>query len=452
MRKLFFGAMALATALTVAFTVPGTASAEEAAKNSTLSVGFTGDSSVLCIDSGATMISVGETAVKKTKEGYEWKTVTNYDVYQVEDDQVLVDISKYNAKKDVYLSIREDNLEPVVYKLGAPVETKLKAKYDDAKGVVAFTVDGKATDIGKLNYRVSNSDAAEVTLQKGNYTVPEMYRMTGASLYFSTPLKDVLPNTPAEVNFVSGKTTTKVDSLKAFDLGNRAGADIKVTVKKRANAPKVSANYVKGTVTIPKGVVYEVYSYETTYSAAKVVSQTTVDAATTFGIGGTVKVGSKEFKALGGDDLNVSSDFGITVFKKGTDKKSDSKLGLFVFPAVNALKAKVEDEKTAIGEDAEKGVEVIDGVTFTVTKDTKGNRTLTVTNTNESAYSFTIGEKTYTIGKAKGTAAATKKIAKIPVYQVVTISKTGDAKSMTWTTPFIKVGITASGSATAEAK
>lgn len=29
MRKLFFGAMALATALTVAFTVPGSASAEE---------------------------------------------------------------------------------------------------------------------------------------------------------------------------------------------------------------------------------------------------------------------------------------------------------------------------------------------------------------------------------------------------------------------------------------
>jgi hypothetical protein len=193
-----------------------------------------------------------------------------------------------------------------------------------------------------------------------------MYQQTGATLYFYVPgvsydsdseaiknaadlkvLASKGETTPSEQVYDVDATAKSKAPVQAVTL-TRQGKETKVTIGKLANAPKVTVDYVKGTIKVPAKTEYRLveqtdgkYVVPATWSG----SATSKDA-TVFDISSTTAL----TPASGNPTINATKAFAVDVrtaaVTTGSTPKLASKIGHNVFPA--AAETKITDGDTPI--------------------------------------------------------------------------------------------------------
>jgi hypothetical protein len=348
-------------------------------------------------------ILVGTASLKKVKNSSD-KTisVTTWDTYEVKTgEDVYVDLSKLSISKENYLCIKADNEsdeEATLVVVPASV-TKLKASYAKDTDTLTFK-NGTAAYEKALVYRTANSfttedvDDSAVAAGLKESEVFSQYKMTGATLYFSVPAAgDIEPVTGYKFDGTNKIVDSAGGDVTAQVLPARQGKEVKVTIKKLANAPKLTVNYVKGTITLPANS-----SYRKNVEGADLGGYTTVSAKTVLTLSATE--GTNNFTAEKAFSIDIkkkddSSKVGHTAFKaQGTTPTSEELTGIVtveekqVGSGTNTsykLVIKNSDKtygytigyKKTDGSDA--SVPVKANKNKTVSKGVAGNQTLTIT-------------------------------------------------------------------------
>jgi hypothetical protein len=259
--------------------------------------------------------------------------------------------------------------------------------------------------------------------------------MTGGTLYFYEDNEDAANTTVAELK--AGTETIHLSNgttaAGAIKVPARKSKEAKVTIGKLANAPKVSANYVSGKVTIPKNAAY------------RIIKSTDANGLPDFTTASTSKV--ELTVASDEDKLTADVAFAIDV-QTTVSGKLPSKIGHYTFDAL-------EDTNPS---DVEAGTPVVTtpkpGKSTPVT-----NQAIEYTNnseTNTYKISFYESGKTPGTDKAKSSitlqpkaAGSTKNVAtlkKIPLDATITIARVGNSKNKVWAGPEVKFdGTSATG-------
>lgn len=409
MRKIVYGALALGAALTLSV---GSASAADA---TVVVSGIEGDTLVLTTEN-AKQVMVG-TASAKAVKGKTSKTlkVSAWDTYDVVDGKVTVDLSKIATTKDAYLRIKADGQTPnqgISVKL-PKTDVKLKAKYDKGKGTITVSNGKEAYKDATLLWRTANSDYVNDAATDANGVISEetslgaeleRYRMSGGTIYMCVPQQEV---EPVEEAFVEEDGTTEI-AVQTLDA--RRSKEAKVTIGKRANAPKVSVNYVTGQITIPKNAQYRVTMYTEGTGAGDLGEF-------------SAKLTEKKILSLaqeeveGKDDIIVANaPFAVDVVTPGDGaKKPDSKIGHTVFGP-------------------QEPTDYVDSVKVEVVAIKKKTDVVNITVENKSqteTYTFFIGDaaKGVTVKPSK---TGTLKNVEIKDTTTISVQRVGDKKTETW--------------------
>lgn len=457
MRKKFLsGALVLATAAVVAVagasvdaSAANTALTETTVKvdsvNQTLTVNATG-----CKEVGFSVATVNKTGIIKSAadSAWEWHDVTA-------GKEVAIDLSSLSNTKDNFVQLKTDTAEELTIKIPA-VNTKVKAVYDAFANKVTV-LDTTASKTG-----VAVTDAVEFKNKYGNWaeytdSALSSYVYKGAALTFRISAKAdkaivAKGEKDAKIEYQISKTE-KVE-VPYFVANSFPGKEVKVSVKKLANGPKIAANYVKNTITVPKGAEYRITSEGDTALGAwtqlkDVTKAEALDAVEKAEKAGTIEVRTKAVAAEG--------------TKAG---KPASKISRLNYKAVETVKMGTTDESVKDFADNKKvkgdialayvGTADDKGITVEYTKDAKGNATgIEITNNTLDAYQIYVDKEgkleTVPDGTVKATslgAATTKndkvtpkkiKIAKCDKAQIF-VRKAGNAKAATWATAYIGLG------------
>ncbi|MDD7402620.1 MAG: hypothetical protein SO170_01845 [Butyribacter sp.] len=266
--KLLRGAFLFATA---AFLQVGISSADaSAASILTKDVTIDYDKQQLKIAESGTIkdleVSYAVATVKNVKKkGADGKYVTSkvmsatsWDTFDYKSG-LVIDLSKLNRVKDNYIQLKGDkNTTPLVIKIPA-VLTKVSAKFEPVGAdVTLFNTTDKKNPVaiaGKtIQYRTTYSGW-------NTYSATDLsiYQASGATLYFRLAASTTQTLSAAAS---SATATDMVDAegkaINAYVVGTFPGVESKVVIGKRANAPKVSADYNKHQFTLPKGTEYRV--------------------------------------------------------------------------------------------------------------------------------------------------------------------------------------------------
>jgi hypothetical protein len=454
MRKLTYTALALGAALTLSLGLgapQASAETDSTAKTPTVSIaGVHGDDLVIEADS-AKEVLVG-TASVKTKKGVKSLNVASWDVYEpvpatkkaddpsdasdegddtVTKKYVTVDLSKIT--KDTYIRIKADS-ESDDYALTVKVPAnsiKLKGKYDKKTGKITLSNGSTALTTETVLYRTENgaySDEETTTLTAGivdNDAVSlSKYQMSGGALYFSVKGTDY---DATEDDALKTEDTEVVTGVKATVLPTRRSKEVKVTVSKLANAPKVTADYKKNTISIPKGAAYRVVrdgeALDDLLPAAGVTAKTVISVDST-----------KEDKD--GEVINASEGFAIDVQTPGvTGSKLATKIGHYTFAAQDVTTV---GDTTVVKTDEKSNAK--GGIDFKVSnKSSADSYTVYYTPLGKST------EKSATIKAGKD-----KTFTKVSTAAgvTVTVQKVGDKATTTWS----GTKVTLDGSAAPETK
>jgi hypothetical protein len=207
------------------------------------------------------------------------------DVYTTTGDSVKVDLSQLNVAKDNYVLLKGNvDSDPIAVKF-AKNDAKLKptVTYTNDTANVTFANNGKESKIDPkdenidiygnslLDTRLISSTEDPETgkrINKYEYKYDDLLQK-GATLYAQTKIvgdgelvksneeyKSVKNGTVKDIKVYTGSVRTKqADGTykeEASDILLPSKA-VKVSIAKRANAPKLKADYVKNTITVPQG-------------------------------------------------------------------------------------------------------------------------------------------------------------------------------------------------------
>jgi hypothetical protein len=256
MRKLIYGALALATALSVTAGVnTQSASAKTPAPvvptHNELGATVNLDEQSMTVK-GNTQISVAFPTVKADKSDATKLTVTvkSWDVY--EGEEAVVDLSKLNPSKDSYVAIKdESNSEPQLLVFKAETR-KFKAVYtpaytDAAEPTVAVQVSGADVKDTAFEYRTAYSGWKElIGLDEDNEDSSDYVFKGDLSPYIKEG---------AQLNIRSASVGSDEDGIedgtytaqgyKVVVEGRLPSKEFKVKVAAQPSAPKVTADYKK---------------------------------------------------------------------------------------------------------------------------------------------------------------------------------------------------------------
>jgi hypothetical protein len=249
MRKLIYSVLALGAAFSIAAVGNG-ASASAAA---TVSIDTTTKLLTITSDTtGATeaFFAVPTVATKKgTAKDCTTLKVASWDVYDLTDKKATIDLSSLSNTKDNYIEIKTNKDEVQIYKISAvDASTVATFKADDATLTVKAGAKRSEATVDAANYEVLTKDG------KDALTTYATYQERGATLYAQTKAVKGDGNAiaaEAKVYDVTDKNFTTPLVIK--DGGKFAGKQAKVAIAKRANAPRITANYTNNTVTIAAG-------------------------------------------------------------------------------------------------------------------------------------------------------------------------------------------------------
>lgn len=199
-------------------------------------------------------IEIMAAVVKPNKDGK--VKISAWDVY--EGNKANIDLSKLNVTTDNFIALKTDSMDKPAFVGIAAASKKNKVTFNAGTAMVSkietTIVKTTAEHTGKVEYRTANG-SKWADFNKNNALTAYQYQ--GATLYLRVPVD-------------SGKTTEKKDliditndknnteKINVKQVGSLPGKETKLNIGKQANGPKVAVDYVKGTVTIPKGSVYRV--------------------------------------------------------------------------------------------------------------------------------------------------------------------------------------------------
>lgn len=460
--KLLLGAGVVTSALAVSagFGVQS-ASAEEAAKPI--------DIAKIAINYGEQNIVVkedaGETADTKLYVGigtYSAKTPTDVKVKKwIEYDNdtakgVTIDTSSLAVTKTQYVVIKGDkNTKEVAIQLAAtPSKLAASIDYTDPAVPVLSLKDitkGKNSATAVANVEFSVANGSKYTAFTAKTTDLTKYQKFGATLKVrqaaSTDI-DALDKNDSTGNCKEVDIKLNGEAAKAYAAtGTFASKELKVKVAKLASGPKITVNYTKNTVSIPKTAEYR--------TAVGVFANDLVKGATK----NTVVVPLAEFKQDAAFTLDVRT-AAKTNDKDKTKSKSASNITEVVVPASTKCVSKVagasadtdaEIDKTNFGTADLEKVTANGKVTLKYTG--VGKTTATLTNadtenaydvyvTTDSTVGFAGAENAYvapasTVTGAKKLAAGkTLKLTKLKDGDKIFIRVAGNAKKKTFASEY----------------
>lgn len=460
--KLLLGAGVVTSALAVSagFGVQS-ASAEEAAKPI--------DIAKIAINYGEQNIVVkedaGETADTKLYVGigtYSAKTPTYVKVKKwIEYDNdtakgVTIDTSSLAVTKTQYVVIKGDkNTKEVAIQLAAtPSKLAASIDYTDPAVPVLSLKDitkGKNSATAVANVEFSVANGSKYTAFTAKTTDLTKYQKFGATLKVrqaaSTDI-DALDKNDSTGNCKEVDIELNGEAAKAYAAtGTFASKELKVKVAKLASGPKITVNYTKNTVSIPKTAEYR--------TAVGVFANDLVKGATK----NTVVVPLAEFKQDAAFTLDVRT-AAKTNDKDKTKSKSASNITEVVVPASTKCVSKVagasadtdaEIDKTNFGTADLEKVTANGKVTLKYTG--VGKTTATLTNadaenaydvyvTTDSTVGFAGAENAYvapasTVTGAKKLAAGkTLKLTKLKDGDKIFIRVAGNAKKKTFASEY----------------
>ena len=466
--KLLLGAGVVTSALAVSagFGVQS-ASAEEAAKPI--------DIAKIAINYGEQNIvvkeDVGETADTKLYVGigtYSAKTPTDVKVKKwIEYDNdtakgVIIDTSSLAVTKTQYVVIKGDkNTKEVAIQLAAtPSKLAASIDYTDPAAPALSLKDitkGKnsATAVANVEFSVANgSKYTTYTAKKDSAAGTDLtkYQKLGATLKVrqaaSTDI-DALDKTDSTGNCKEVDIKLNGEVAKAYAAtGTFASKELKVKVAKLASGPKITVNYTKNTVSIPKTAQYRT-----------AVSEDFVNTLVANASKNTVLVPLSEFKQTKAFTLDVRTAAKVND-KDKTKSKSASNITEVVVPASTKCVSKVagasadtdaEIDKTNFGKADLEKVTANGKVTLKYTG--VGKTTATLTNadtenaydvyvTTDSTVGFAGAENAYvapasTVTGAKKLAAGrTLKLTKLKDGDKIFIRVAGNAKKKTFASEY----------------
>lgn len=479
--KLLLGAGVVTSALAVSagFGVQS-ASAEEAANPI--------DIAKIAINYGEQNIvvkeDVGETADTKLYVGigtYSAKTPTDVKVKKwIEYDNdtakgVIIDTSSLAVTKTQYVVIKGDkNTKEVAIQLAAtPSKLAASIDYTDPAAPALSLKDitkGKnsATAVANVEFSVANgSKYTTYTAKKDSAAGTDLtkYQKLGATLKVrqaaSTDI-DALDKTDSTGNCKEVDIKLNGEVAKAYAAtGTFASKELKVKVAKLASGPKITVNYTKNTVSIPKTAQYRT-----------AVSEDFVNTLVANASKNTVLVPLSEFKQTKAFTLDVRTAAKVND-KDKTKSKSASNITEVVVPASTKCVSKVagasadtdaEIDKTNFGKADLEKVTANGKVTLKYTG--VGKTTATLTNadtenaydvyvTTDSTVGFAGAENAYvapasTVTGAKKLAAGrTLKLTKLKDGDKIFIRVAGNAKKKTFASEYGAFGTVSLPKATA---
>lgn len=340
------------------------------------------------------------------------------------DDEIVIDISNLNTQKENYMQIKGDvSRDPITIYI-PKTDNKVKMKFNPVTSKVE-NKNGSTESAGyTYQYRTENGTWDEYGTYANGISL-ELYQEKGAKLYFRQSAGESLTLDSASVKSVTDLKDADGEALSdAFQVGSLPGKEIKVSVPKRANAPKASVNYVKQTITIPAGSEYRIND-----DTGLAATWTDATAKTTFSSAGT----AIDPKIFDGGSLEVR--------KKATTTKAASKTYQVAFNAKETLTTTyANDDATVNGQTADSVVKA----TYKEGTDKKKTKTLEINNASTTdTYEVIVSASEPKVGD-KG-AKAVKKGKTVTIKNptdnaFVWIHKVGDNKKAIWSTDYVKMG------------
>lgn len=227
---------------------------ENAARERDLQIYFT----VSSIKAAKLKNDAGATVKKKVM------TPSTWDVYDYDPAAgVVIDLSWMNRKKDNYIQLKGNkNTTPVTIKFPAAL-SKISASFDATNATVSMqnTTNKKQPIVindAPIEYKTSYGKWNAYQGKDGELSI---FQMRGATLQFrlaahQTEALHITDSSPkiSEIVDAGGK------GIVIYQAGDLPGIEKKVSIKKRAKAPKISIDYAKHQFTLPKNTEYRVLS------------------------------------------------------------------------------------------------------------------------------------------------------------------------------------------------
>lgn len=348
-------------------------------------------------------------------------------------DEIAIDLTSLNTQKDNYVQVKGDRTGDAITIFIPQTDKTVKLKMNGATGKVEMTNGTDASKKADLEYRtqysgwqgygaVSSDDVADLSL----------YQERGANLYFRLASEDgkVAIGAPDTSIKITDKASN--EEIEVVKMPSLPGKEIKVAVAKKANAPKATVNYKKGTVIIPKGALYRVNDENSLGKFTETATSAKVE----------LKEGEEFDKLLAGGSLEV---------KKAGDaskKKAESKIFLLEIPnAKETLELAKGDSAKDVKDNTVKDGENFVTASSEVDKDKNSNPAsikLTVKNGTGFDYEVVV-DKSRPGADKKGKVVKAGKdvtIAKIDKGgSTVWIRKCADQKKAIWATDYFQMGV-----------
>lgn len=235
----------------------GSTDASAAVKTKTLSKAADG-SYQLNVTADNTDIEIMAAVVKPNKSG--GVKITAWDVY--EGSTANIDLSKLNVANDNYIALKTDSMTEPVF-VGIAASSK-KNKIEFNAGSATITkVDASGTEYkDPVEYRTANGNWTSMSLGSNLSN----YQYQGATLYLRLPADSAKKTGTLKVKDITlDKNNSK--EIDVDQVGSLPTKEVKLNIAKQANGPKVAVDYVKGTVTIPKGSQYRLVANGATGAA-----------------------------------------------------------------------------------------------------------------------------------------------------------------------------------------
>lgn len=466
MRKILTGALVLATAAVVSVVSPS-ADASAALSDSTVKVNAANQTITVNADGykeiGFSIASVNaKTGIIKSAADSAWEW---HDVGA--DKSVVIDLSSLSNTKDNFVQIKTDTKETMTIKIPA-VNTKVKAVYDAAANTV--TVLDTTTD----KKGVAVADTIEFKNKYGNWSEYEGTASLAGYVYKGAALTFRIAANHSDAIAAQGEKDAKIsyqisktekEEVPYYVANAFPGKEVKVSVKKLANGPKIAANYVKNTITVPKGAEYRITGVNDSAlgdwrQLTDITKAEQLDATREAVVEGTIEVRTKAVAAEGTKagkpaskisrlSFNAVDVLTVTPYTEGTWTSDE-------VSAINAEPVKGEVTKATLKQGDKTLPITVEYVTATnKTTGVTSTTAIKIINNSTDAYQVYVNKeadgKAPAIGVrgAVAVGAATVKGEELKAKEVtikncdgaqIYITKVGNAKTATWASGFVGLG------------
>jgi hypothetical protein len=435
----FVAAMGFAIDADAASIAPAKISVNAGAQ--TLTVSETDDTEVL--------VGYGTVKTQNSKDVLAIKS-TDWDVYDVSGGSVTVDLSHIKTNKDSYIQVKGNkNDDAVTIKVKA-ANNSLKLDKPD------YSVDNP-----KIKFKSGNNEGETYELRSAandswtsfssvETTDLSKYLDRGATLYVRTKASENGALGQSEAKVVYPDKASDITSPVYDKVGDNfiqfAGKEVKLSVAKRANGPKLAADYAKGLLTLPKSTQARILKSANDYST-NVAWQD-----------GTEQKNKAEI-TVGDDKIKFgdTTDNIIEARTKATASKPASRVASLKVPAIETLYQRVAGAASTVSGGSIDNAELheISGGALKVTAKTdskytleKGGKVVFTNSDADNGFEIAMVAKDtdpttltkFTSLKAGANKTANLSTKKEDVGKYVYIRRAGDKKKATWPTKFVYLG------------